>query len=205
VLCTFAYSGADAPLHAVHHREIWQALPHEGEYLINAKWPEYQDALNFPEDEAAMEAVKDAISAVRGRRSEMNVPPSRKAQMVIVTKQPKIYEEGTHFITRMAWASEVTVTTDAPADLNGMVAVSTHDATIYLPLAELVDIAAEQERIAKERQKAMENLQRIEAKLSNESFTARAPEAVVNAEREKADKARALIAKLDEAAAAMKF
>ena len=185
--------------------EIWQALPHEGEYLINAKWPEYREAMNFAEDEAAMEAVKDAISAVRGRRAEMNVPPSRKAQMIIVTKQPKIYEEGTHFITRMAWASEVTVTPDAPADLTGMVAVSTHDATIYLPLAELVDIAAEQERIAKERQKAVENLQRIEAKLSNESFTARAPEAVVNAERDKAEKARALIAKLDEAAAAMKF
>ena len=78
-------------------------------------------------------------------------------------------------------------------------------ATIYLPLAELVDIAAELDRIAKERAKAEDNLRRIEAKLSNESFTSRAPEAVVNAEREKADKARALIAKLDESAAAMQF
>ena len=113
--------------------EIWQALPHEGDYLITAKWPEYRQELHFAEDEAAMEAVKDAISAVRARRSEMNVPPSRKAQMIIVTKQPKNYEEGRHFITRMAWASELTVTTEAPADLSGMVSVATHDASIYLP------------------------------------------------------------------------
>ena len=112
---------------------------------------------------------------------------------------------GKHFITRMAYASEVTVTDKAPSDLKGMVTVVTHDANIYLPLAELVDIDAELERIAKEKAKAEDNLKRIEAKLANESFTSRAPENVVNAEREKADKARALIAKLEESAAAMKL
>ena len=185
--------------------EIWQALPHEGDYLITAKWPEYQDALHFPEAETAMEAVKDAISAIRARRAEMNVPPSRKAQVVIVAAQPENYQMGAHFITRMAYASELTVQTAAPADLTGMVTVATHDATIYMPMAELVDIAKELARIAAERKKAEENLQRIEAKLANESFTSRAPEDVVNAEREKAEKARALIAKLDESAAAMQI
>ena len=185
--------------------EIWQALPHEGRYLISAKWPEYQDALHFPEAEAAMEAVKDAISAIRARRAEMNVPPSRKAQVILVTAQPENYQLGAHFITRMAYASELTVLTAAPADLTGMVTVATHDATVYMPMAELVDIAKELERIAAERKKAEENLQRIEAKLANESFTSRAPENVVNAEREKAEKARALIAKLDASAAAMKL
>ena len=185
--------------------EIWQALPHEGDYLITAKWPEYQDALHFPEAETAMEAVKDAISAIRARRAEMNVPPSRKAQVVIVAAQPENYQMGAHFITRMAYASELTVQTAAPADLTGMVTVATHDATIYMPMAELVDIAKELARIAAERKKAEENLQRIEAKLANESFTSRAPENVVNAEREKAEKARALIAKLDESAAAMQI
>ena len=185
--------------------EIWQALPHEGKYLISAKWPEYQDALHFPEAENAMEAVKDAISAIRARRAEMNVPPSRKAQVIIVTAQPENYRLGAHFITRMAYASELTVMTEAPADLTGMVTVATHDATVYMPMAELVDIAKELERIAAERKKAEENLHRIEAKLANESFTSRAPENVVNAEREKAEKARALIAKLDESAAAMKL
>ena len=86
-----------------------------------------------------------------------------------------------------------------------MVTVATHDATIYMPMAELVDIAKELARIAAERKKAEENLQRIEAKLANESFTSRAPENVVNAEREKAEKVRALIAKLDESAAAMQI
>ena len=185
--------------------EIWQALPHEGDYLIKAQWPEYQDALRFPEAETAMEAVKDAISAIRARRAEMNVPPSRKAQVIIVAAQPENYQLGAHFITRMAYASELTVQTTAPADLTGMVTVATHDATIYMPMAELVDIAKELERIAAERKKAEDNLHRIEAKLANESFTSRAPENVVNAEREKAEKARALIAKLDETAAAMKI
>ena len=185
--------------------EIWQALPHEGDYLITAKWPEYQDALHFPEAETAMEAVKDAISAIRARRAEMNVPPSRKAQVVIVAAKPENYQLGAHFTTRMAYASELTVQTAAPADLTGMVTVATHDATIYMPMAELVDIAKELTRIAAERKKAEENLQRIEAKLANESFTSRAPENVVNAEREKAEKARALIAKLDESAAAMQI
>ena len=185
--------------------EIWQALPHEGRYLISAEWPEYQDALHFPEAEAAMEAVKDAISAIRARRAEMNVPPSRKAQVILVTAQPENYQLGAHFITRMAYASELTVLTAAPADLTGMVTVATHDATVYMPMAELVDIAKELERIAAERKKAEENLRRIEAKLANESFTSRAPENVVNAEREKAEKARALIAKLDASAAAMKL
>ena len=184
--------------------EIWQAPPHEGDFLIKAKWPEYREELHFKAEEDAMETVKDAIAAVRARRAEMNVPPSKKAQMIIVTKQPQNYEEGRHFITRMAYGSDVTVSTEAPADLKGMVTVVTHDANIYMPLSELVDLEKELERIAKEREKAVANLERIEKKLSNESFVSRAPEAVVNAEREKADKARALIEKLDASAAAMK-
>ena len=121
-----------------------------------------------------------------------------------LTARPATYEVGSHFIMRLAYASEVTVTTEAPADLTGMVAVATHDATIYLPLAELVDIAGELDRIAKERAKAEDNLRRIEAKLSTESFTSRAPEAVVNAEREKAAKARDLIVQLEQSEAALK-
>ena len=151
-----------------------------------------------------MEAVKDAISAVRARRSEMNVPPSRKAKILIVTQTPDIYAGGRDFIMRLAYASEVEVQAQSQEDLKGMVTVATHNATLYLPLAELVDIRQELERIAKEKTKAEENLARIEKKLQNESFVSKAPEAVVNAEREKADKARALIAKLEESAAAMR-
>lgn len=184
--------------------EIWQALPHEGDFLIQAQWPEYQERFAFTQEENAMEAVKDAISAVRARRSEMNVPPSRKAKILIVTQTPDIYAGGRDFIMRLAYASEVEVQAQSPEDLKGMVTVATHNATLYLPLAELVDIRQELERIAKEKTKAEENLARIEKKLQNESFVSKAPEAVVNAEREKADKARALIAKLGESAAAMR-
>ena len=108
-------------------------------------------------------------------------------------------------VAKLHLLDSLTVLTAAPADLTGMVTVATHDATVYMPMSELVDIAKELERIAAERKKAEENLQRIEAKLANESFTSRAPENVVNAEQEKAEKARALIAKLDESAAAMKL
>ena len=184
--------------------EIWQALPHEGDYLIRAQWPTYRQEFDFAAEERAMEAVKDAISAVRARRAEMNVPPSRKAKIIITSQTPEIYVGGRDFITRLAYASEVEVGTQAPQDLNGMVTVSTHDATMYLPLAELVDIEKELERIGKEITKARENLERIEKKLQNESFVSKAPEAVVNAEREKADKARALIVKLEESAQAMR-
>ena len=184
--------------------EIWQALPHEGHYLIRAQWPTYRQEFDFAAEERAMEAVKDAISAVRARRAEMNVPPSRKAKIIITSQTPEIYVGGRDFITRLAYASEVEVGTQTPQDLNGMVTVSTHDATMYLPLAELVDIEKELERIGKEITKARENLERIEKKLQNESFVSKAPEAVVNAEREKADKARALIVKLEESAQAMR-
>ena len=184
--------------------EIWQALPHEGDYLIRAQWPTYRQEFDFSAEERAMEAVKDAISAVRARRAEMNVPPSRKAKIIITSQTPEIYVGGRDFITRLAYASEVEVGTQTPQDLNGMVTVSTHDATMYLPLAELVDIEKELERIGKEITKARENLERIEKKLQNESFVSKAPEAVVNAEREKADKARALIVKLEESAQAMR-
>ena len=184
--------------------EIWQALPNEGGFLISAQWPVYREEFRFAAEEEAMEAVKDAISSVRARRAEMNVPPSKKAKMLIVTKDPAIYEQGSHFITRLAYASEVTVGTQAPESLAGMVSVVTHNANVYMPLAELVDLEKERERIAKEITKAEENLERIEKKLSNAGFVDKAPEAVVNAEREKAEKMRTLIAKLQESAEAMK-
>ena len=184
--------------------EIWQALPNEGGFLISAQWPVYREEFRFAAEEEAMEAVKDAISSVRARRAEMNVPPSKKAKMLIVTKDPAIYEQGSHFITRLAYASEVTVGTQSPESLAGMVSVVTHNANVYMPLAELVDLEKERERIAKEIAKAEENLERIEKKLSNAGFVDKAPESVVNAEREKAEKMRTLIAKLQESAEAMK-
>ena len=186
--------------------EIYQALPKcdgASDILMMAQWPEYTEALNFPAEENAMEAVMDLIRAIRARRAEMNVPPSKKAELRIVTGQPEAYRQGLHFIQRLAYASNVTFPETAPADVTGLVSIVTHDATAYLPLSELVDLAAERERIAKELEKAKNGLRITEGKLSNEKFVAHAPENVVNAEREKVTKYKELIAKLEESAKAM--
>ena len=150
-----------------------------------------------------MEAVMDTIKAIRARRAEMNVPPSKKAEVLVVTQTPDIYQQGMHFILRLAYASEVKFASAAPADLSGMVSVVTANATAYMPLSELVDIKAELERIQKEIEKAENGLRIVENKLKNEKFVSKAPEAVVNAERERAEKFKELIAKLQESAAAM--
>ncbi len=186
--------------------EIYQALPKcDGaeDILMTAQWPEYTEALSFPAEESAMEAVMDLIRAIRARRAEMNVPPSKKAELMIVTDQAEPYQQGLHFIQRLAYASNVTFPETAPADVTGLVSVVTHDATAYLPLSELVDLAAERERIAKELEKAKNGLWITEGKLANEKFVAHAPENVVNAEREKVAKYQELIAKLEESAKAM--
>ncbi len=187
--------------------EIFQALPERAgsgdKFLMLSRWPEYSEALNFPKEEAAMEAVMDTIKAIRARRAEMNVPPSKKAEVLLVTAAPEPYEQGLHFLQRLAFASQVRFAVEAPADLTGQVSIVTHNATAYLPLSELVDLAAERERIAKEKEKAENGLRIVEQKLSNEKFVSRAPEAVVNAEKEKAEKFRELIAKLEESAKAL--
>ena len=183
--------------------EIFQALPHKGEFLMTSQWPEYQEALNFPVEEASMQAVMDTIKAIRARRAEMNVPPSKKAEVLLVTATPEIYQQGLHFIQRLAYASEVTFGDAAPADVSGQVSVVTANATAYMPLAELVDIQAELDRINKEIEKARNGLRIVEGKLNNEKFVSKAPEAVVNAEKEKAAKYAELIAKLEESAKAM--
>ena len=187
--------------------EIFQALPKragsEDKFLMTSRWPEYSEALSFPAEESAMEAVMDTIKAIRARRAEMNVPPSKKAEVLLVTANRPPYEQGLHFLQRLAFASQVRFADEAPADLSGQVSIVTHNATAYLPLSELVDLTAERERIAKEKEKAENGLRIVEQKLKNEKFVSRAPEAVVNAEKEKAAKFRELIAKLEESAKAL--
>ena len=145
----------------------------------------------------------DVIRAIRSRRAELNVPPSKKAAVMVVTKRSEEFAAGAGYLPRLMCASSIDVRGEEPDDVTGLVCDVTHDAKIYMPLAELVDIAEELQRIAKEREKAEKGLAIIEKKLSNEAFVAKAPEAVVSAEREKAEKLRALIAKLNESAAAM--
>jgi len=183
--------------------EIWQALPHEGDFLMKAQWPERRADLAFPAEEAAMQTVIEAITAIRARRSEMNVAPSKKVHCTIASAQGDTFRAGIPFFQRLASAGSVTVTDADAAPGEGMVEVVTHAARIFMPLAELVDFEKELARIAKEKANAEKQLAGIEAKLKNENFVAKAPEAVVNAEREKAEKLRALLEKLAASAAAM--
>ena len=184
--------------------EIWQSLPERESALIVAKWPEAREALNFKTEEAHMESVMNAIRAIRNRRAEMNVPPSKKATLYVLTSNPQVFTEGEGFIQRLAYADKVELLEKEPENLNGLVTCATADAKLYIPMGQLVDIAKEQERISKELDKARKNLANLNGKLSNENFTSRAPEAVVNAEREKAKKAADLIAALEESLAALK-
>ena len=184
--------------------EIWQSLPHEGPALIVAQWPQYRQELAFSAEESHMESVMEAIRAIRARRTEMNVPPSKKAALYILTSKPEVYAEGEGFIQRLAYADTVTLLDTEPENLDGMVTITTADAKLYIPMGQLVDVAKELERIAKELADARKFLTSVEGKLSNEKFVSRAPEAVVDAERQKAQKTRDLIAQLEQSEAAMK-
>ncbi len=178
--------------------EIWQAIPHEGDFLIKAQWPEYREQFNFAQEEAAMETVMNAIRAVRNRRAEMNVPPSKKSTLYVVSDKQAIFQQGEGFICRLAYSDHLVVSADDPEGYEDMVSVITSDAKLYMPMNELVDIEKELQRIAKEKAKAQKDVAMFEGKLSNESFVAKAPEAVVNAERAKLEKVRSLLAQLEE-------
>ena len=151
-----------------------------------------------------MESVMNAIRAIRNRRADMNVPPSKKAALYVLTSKPQVFTEGEGFIQRLAYADCVTLLEREPENLDGMVTCATADAKLYIPMGQLEDVAKELERIGKELEKARKNLQSLEGKLSNEKFVSRAPEAVVNAEREKAQKARDLIDSLEQSEEALK-
>ena len=188
--------------------EIYQALPHtaedKGEFIMLQKWPEYHTELSFPQEEEAMGLIIDAITAIRARRNEMNVAPSKKVHYTIATAHADTFARGIPFFKRLASASDVTVADANIPTPDGSIEVVTHAARVLMPLAELVDFEKELARIAKEKANAEKQLAGIENKLSNQGFIAKAPEAVVNGAREDAAKLRALIEKLDASAAAMK-
>ncbi len=178
--------------------EIWQALPHDGDMLMLQRYPEYDEKLSFPEDEQNFEILMDAIKAVRSRRAEMNVPPSRKAQLIIVTDKKEVFKNGRAFLIKLAYASEITIAADAPSNVDGMVSVVTDKAKILMPMVELVDLAKERERLEKEIAKAQKEYDGQMAKLGNEKFLAKAPSSVVEIEKERAAKAKALMDNLTE-------
>ena len=172
--------------------EIWQTIPHEGETVMLSEYPTYKPELDFPEEEAEMRRVMEAIRAIRNRRSEMNVPPSRKAKVYVATKFADTFKNGSAFIERLASASGVEVADNF--DIDGAVTVVTADAKIYIPMDELVDKKAELERLGKELAQVEKRLAQSEGKLNNQGFVSKAPAAVIEKVKGQAAKEREKIA-----------
>ena len=168
--------------------EIWQALPHEGEALVVAKWPEYDAALDFADAQDEMRRIMDLIRAVRNRRAEMNVQPSRRTHLYLEAAPgvKETFEAGRDIIARLAYATEVE--TGEAYDLPGAVTIVTSDARAYIPMDELVDKKAELARLTKELESAQKQLESVQARLQNETFLSKAPQNVVAGAKQNAGK-----------------
>ena len=175
--------------------EIYQAIPHDTESIMISKWPEYDPTLSFADEEAQMEKIMDAIRAIRNRRAEMNIPPSKKSKVYVETAFSDVFAVGSEFIKRLAYASDVEIA-DAFGDLGNTVTIVTNDAKIYIPLGDLVDFEAETKRLQKELAAAEEKLAFINKKLDNPGFVNKAPEKVVQQNRDEAAKLTEKIANL---------
>lgn len=172
--------------------EIWQSLPHEGESIMVSKWPVYEEAHCFQQAASDMQGIMDVIRAVRNRRSEMNVPPSRKTHLYIATAAEKVFQEGAPIIERLAFANGVEI---GPAfEIEGAVNIVTSGAKAYIPMDELVDKKAELARLTKELESAQKQYATTQQKLSNEKFLSKAPENVVEGVRQNAAKLKEHIA-----------
>ncbi len=182
---TYVYTGILALLHPFMPfitEEIWQAMPHKGEALMVTDWPRYNEAFSFAAEETEFEKIMAVIKAIRNRRAEMNVPPSKKAKVCIATTSADTFKTGTSYICRLASASEVEVGSDFESD--GAVRVVTDAATVYMPMKELVDIEGELARLGKDMEKAVKDKEFFEKKLNNQGFVAKAPAAVIEQQRE---------------------
>ncbi|MCI5527718.1 MAG: valine--tRNA ligase [Oscillospiraceae bacterium] len=185
--------------------EIWQAIPNDCESIMVAPWPQYREDLCFQQEEEDFEKVMSAIKAIRNRRAEMNVPPSKKARVFVKTLNTGVFESGAMFIERLASASEVKVSGVAPQqgeDFSDAVQVITDSARIFIPLDELVDKEKELARLEKERKACDKDIAMVEQKLSSQGFIEKAPQNVVEAERAKLEKHKERMEKIVESIAA---
>lgn len=176
--------------------EIWQHLPHEGESIMISEYPSYAAKLDFADEEKAMELIMDAISAIRNRRAEMNVPPSKKAKVIIVTDKADVFGQGMVFFEKLASASEAVVQADKSDISPNAVNIVVPSAEIFLPLDELVDKSKELARLNDEKKKLEGEIKRVEGKLSNAGFVAKAPQKVVDEEKAKGEKYKEMLEKV---------
>ena len=183
--------------------EIWLHLPHEGESIVISKWPEYDEKLVFEDDEQKMGVIMDAITAIRNRRAEMNIVPSRKAKLIIVTDKPDIFKSGEAFFVKLASASEVEIKANKDGIDANAVNVIVPSAEIFMPMSDLVDKDKELARLAAEKKRLEGELKRVEGKLNNQGFIAKAPQKVVDEEKAKGVKYREMLDKVLENIKAM--
>ena len=166
--------------------EIYQALPHTSESIMISEFPTYNEALTFTAEETDVERIVDCITQIRARRAEMNVPPSKKAKLYVVTKYEDTFRSASKILEKLASASEVIITDKYESD--DAVTVATAAGSLYIPLAEVIDFEKEKARLTAEMKKNDGEIERLEKKLSNEGFIAKAPKAVVDIERQKLEK-----------------
>lgn len=176
---------------------IWKALPHDGPSVMVSKWPEYREGLCFKAEEEQVEQMMETIRAIRNRRAEMNVPPSKKANVILFTPHRESYEAGALFFGKLSYASEVEFVDAPPANADSMVAIVTPGAQAYMPLGELIDFEKERARLEKEKAKVESDIAFVMKKLGNPGFVEKAPEKVVAAEQEKVAKYRELLEKIE--------
>ena len=181
--------------------EIYDTLENPETPLMRESWPERETCFDFAEDEAEVETLKEAVRSIRAIRTEMNVAPSRKANVFIVTASERVRKTFAHskvFFATLAYASDVIIQGDKSGIADDAVSVVIPDANIYMPFSDLVDIAKEKERLAKEQKKLTAEIQRSTGMLSNERFLSKAPEAKVAEEREKLQKYQQMLTQVEE-------
>lgn len=168
--------------------EIFCNIQDDEESIMISSWPEYSEENTFEKEEAAVETIKEAVRSIRNIRSEMNVAPSKKAKVFVVSDDAtvrEIFEKGNVFFATLGYASEVIIQSDKEGIEDDAVSVVIPKATIYMPFAELVDIAKEIERLHKEVERLNKELARVNGMLSNPNFVSKAPEKKINEEKEK--------------------
>ncbi len=184
--------------------EIYCTLPVSEETIVTAPWPKYDESLCHPEDERTMAVICDAIRAVRNTRSGMNVPPSRRAGMFIVTDRPDTFNSGVTFFEKLAGAKDVSVQPNEDGVPQGAVSVVVEGATIYIPLEDLIDVAKERERLEGEKTRLEGEIGRVEKMLGNPGFISKAPQKKIDEEKAKGEKYREMYAKVIESLEALK-
>jgi len=186
--------------------EIFCNLSQEESIMISP-WPEYKKEWAFKEDEAAVETIKEAVRGIRNVRAQMNVPPSKKAHVIVVSEKEEvrhIFEKGKLFFATLGYAKEVTIQADKDGIAEDAVSTLTADAGIYMPFAELVDLGKELERLKKEEERLTKELNRVNGMLHNEKFISKAPKSKIDEEKEKLEKYTQMMAQVKERLAALR-